>query len=171
MRLFPLMLRVWREEPFRGPNRMASRRPRANLCPNPAPPRSSMPSFIPGAVPRSSRNRANSTEDVMFDSGTARKLLLEVSGTHAKYVDKRFGHDLKLCHIDESDERNVIGYACVSVIPSPTFFRWLFGMGGAVRLAKPNGKRWIESFPNAVATDSESYIRIITQNLNSVNTP
>ena len=95
----------------------------------------------------------------MFGSGTARKLFLEVSGTHAKYVYERFGHDLKFCHIDESDERNVIGYACVSVMPSPTFFRWLFGMGCAVMLAKPKGKRWIERFPNAVASDYESYIR------------
>lgn len=95
----------------------------------------------------------------MFGSGAARKLFLEVSGTHAKYVYERFGHDLKFCHIDESDKRNVIGYACVSVILSPTFFRWLFGMGSAVRLAKPKGKRWVESFPNAVASDFESYIR------------
>lgn len=68
-------------------------------------------------------------------------LFLEVSGTHAKYVYERFGHDLKLCHIDESDERNVIGYACVRVIPSPTFFRWLFEMDSAVRPAKLKGKR------------------------------
>lgn len=95
----------------------------------------------------------------MFGSGTARKLFLEVSGTHAKYVYERFGHDLKFCHIDESDERNIIGYACVSVMPSPTFYRWLFGMDGAVRLAKPKGKRWVESFPNAVASDLESYIQ------------
>ena len=95
----------------------------------------------------------------MFGSGTARKLFLEVSGTHAKYVYERFGHDLKFCHIDESDERNVIGYACVSVMPSPTSYRWLFGMDGAVRLAKPKGKRWVESFPNAVASDLESYIQ------------
>ena len=81
----------------------------------------------------------------MFGSGTAKKLFLEVSGTHAKYVYERFGHDLKFCHIDENDDRNVIGYACVSVMPSPTFYRWLFGMDGAVRLAKPKGKRWVEN--------------------------
>lgn len=95
----------------------------------------------------------------MFGSGIARKLFLEVSGTHAKYAYERFGHDLKFCHIDDSDERIVIGYACVSVIPSTTFFRFLFGMDGAVRLAKPKGKRWIESFPDVVASDYESYIR------------
>ena len=55
----------------------------------------------------------------MFGSGTARKLFLEVSGTHAKYVYERFGRDLKFCRIDESDERIVIGYACLSVMPSP----------------------------------------------------
>ena len=55
----------------------------------------------------------------MFGSGTARKLFLEVSGTHAKYVYERFGRDLKFCRIDESDERTVIGYACLSVMPSP----------------------------------------------------
>ena len=55
----------------------------------------------------------------MFGSGTARKLFLEVSGTHAKYVYERFGRDSKFCHIDENDERNVIGYARLSVMPSP----------------------------------------------------
>lgn len=95
----------------------------------------------------------------MFDPGTVRKLFLEVSGTHAKYVYERFDHNLEFCHIDENDERKAIGYACVSVMPSPTFFRWLFGMGGAVRLAKPKGKRWIEIFPNAVASECESYVR------------
>ena len=95
----------------------------------------------------------------MFGSGTAKKLFLEVSGTHAKYVYERLGHDLKFCHIDENDDRNVIGYACVSVMPSPTFYRWLFGMDDAVRLAKPKGKRWVESFPNAIASDLEAYIQ------------
>lgn len=64
-----------------------------------------MPSFSPRTIPRSSRNRVNSTEDVMFGSGTARKLFLEVSGTHAKYVYERFGRDLKFCHIDENGEK------------------------------------------------------------------
>lgn len=41
----------------------------------------------------------------MFGSGTARKLFLEVSGTHAKYVYERFGRDLKFCHIDENGEK------------------------------------------------------------------
>ena len=95
----------------------------------------------------------------MFGSGTARKLFLEVSGTHAKYVYERFGHDIKFCHIDESGGDNVVGFACVNVMLSPTFFRWLFGMGGAVKLAKPKGKRWVGSFPNAVASDFESCIR------------
>lgn len=95
----------------------------------------------------------------MFGSDTARMLFLKVSGSHAKYVYERFGHDLEFCHIDESGGDNVVGYACVNVMLSPTFFRWLFGMGGAVKLAKPKGKRWVGSFPNAAASDFESYMR------------
>lgn len=95
----------------------------------------------------------------MFGSGAARTLFLKVSGSHAKYVYERFGHDIKFCHIDESGGDNVVGFACVNVMLSPTFFRWLFGMGGAVKLAKPKGKRWVGSFPNAVASDFESYMR------------
>ena len=95
----------------------------------------------------------------MFGSGAARTLFLKVSGSHAKYVYERFGHDIKFCHIDESGGDNVVGFACVNVMLSPTFFRWLFGMGGAVKLAKPKGKRWVGSFPNAVASDFESCIR------------
>lgn len=95
----------------------------------------------------------------MFGSGAARTLFFKVSGSHAKYVYERFGHDIKFCHIDESGGDNVVGFACVNVMLSPTFFRWLFGMGGAVKLAKPKGKRWVGSFPNAVASDFESYMR------------
>ena len=95
----------------------------------------------------------------MFGSGAARTLFLKVSGSHAKYVYERFGHDIKFCHIDESGGDNVVGFACVNAMLSPTFFRWLFGMGGAVKLAKPKGKRWVGSFPNAVASDFESCIR------------
>lgn len=50
----------------------------------------------------------------MFGSGTARKLFLEVSDTHAKYVYERFDHGLKFCHIDGGDERTVIVYAYVA---------------------------------------------------------
>lgn len=95
----------------------------------------------------------------MFGLGAARTLFLKVSGSHAKYVYERFGHDIKFCHIDESGGDNVVGFACVNVMLSPTFFRWLFGMGGAVKLTKPKGKRWVGSFPNAVASDFESCIR------------
>lgn len=95
----------------------------------------------------------------MFGSGVTRTLFLEVSGSHAKYVYDRFGHDLKFRHIDESSEDAVVGYACINVILSPTFYRWLFGMNGAVKLAKPKGKRWVASFPNADASNLGSYIR------------
>ncbi|MDY5359441.1 MAG: WYL domain-containing protein [Collinsella sp.] len=95
----------------------------------------------------------------MFGTGATRMLFLEVSGSHAKYVYEKFGHDLKFCHIDENSDNNVIGYVCVNVILSPTFFRWLFGMNGAVRLTKPKGKRWVDSFPNAIASGFESYIQ------------
>ena len=44
----------------------------------------------------------------MFGSDTARTLFLKVSGSHAKYVYERFGHDLKFCHIDESGGDNVV---------------------------------------------------------------
>ncbi len=68
--------------------------------------------------------------------------------------------DLKFCHIDESGGDNAVGYACVNVMLSPTFFRWLFGMGGAVKLAKPKGKRWVGQLPrNAAVSDFESYMR------------
>lgn len=59
----------------------------------------------------------------MFGSDTARTLFLKVSGSHAKYVYERFGHDLKFCHIDESGGDNAVGYACVNVMLSPTFFQ------------------------------------------------
>ena len=83
----------------------------------------------------------------MYGNGQTRTLFLRVAGSHAKYVYDRFGHDVEFRHVVEEGEDGVVGYACVRVQPSPTFFRWLFGMQGAVEIARPKGRRWVGSFP------------------------
>lgn len=82
----------------------------------------------------------------MYGDGTCRTLFLRVRGEYAGRVFDRFGGDVKFAHIDARDPRNVIGYACVRVQLSPTFYRWLFGMGDGVTLAKPLGRKWVASF-------------------------
>jgi len=89
----------------------------------------------------------------MYGAGEVRTLFLKVSGSHAKYVYERFGHDIEFCHVDERDRDNVIGYVCVKVLLSSTLFRWLFGMRGAVEIAEPKGERWVRSFPGLFDVD------------------
>lgn len=82
----------------------------------------------------------------MYGEGPVRTLFLKVKGSHAKYVYDKFGHDLVFQHIDESDPKNVVGYACIQVQLSPTFFRWLFGMSEGITLCKPTQNTWLKAF-------------------------
>lgn len=82
----------------------------------------------------------------MYGDGTSRTLFLKVEGRCAQYAYDRFGHDLVFSHVSEDDAGNPHGYACVRTQLSPTLYRWLFGMGGGVFLAKPKGLTWARTF-------------------------
>lgn len=87
--------------------------------------------------------RETSEKIDMFGDGVCRTLFLKVEGSHAKYVYDAFGYDTRFEHIDEA---LAIGYVCLRVQLSPTFFRWLFGMSPKVVLVRPRGLTWIRRF-------------------------
>ncbi|MBQ9000569.1 MAG: WYL domain-containing protein [Eggerthellaceae bacterium] len=79
----------------------------------------------------------------MWGDGTPRTLFLRVEARMAKYVYDRFGSDVKFEHV--SADRSV-GFTCVVVQLSPTFFRWLFGMGDGIKVIKPVDALWVDAF-------------------------
>ena len=79
----------------------------------------------------------------MLGDGTSRTLFLKVKGNRAKYVYDRFGHDLRFQYVSDDGE---VGYACVRVQLSPTFYRWLFGMADGITLAFPRSAAWVRPF-------------------------
>lgn len=87
----------------------------------------------------------------MYGDGVCRTLFLRVEGSHAKYVYDAFGNDIKFEHIDESA---AVGYVCIRVQLSPTFFRWLFGMSPKIVLCCPRGLTWVRRFDNFKTCDA-----------------
>lgn len=93
----------------------------------------------------------------MYGDGVSRTLFLRVEGTHAQYVYDAFGHDVKFEHVDEEA---AVGYVCVKVQLSPTFFRWLFGMSPKVSLCRPDGLTWVRRF-DGFETCNEALLRAV----------
>lgn len=96
--------------------------------------------------------RETSEKMDMFGDGVCRTLFLKVEGSHAKYVYDAFGYDTKFEHIDEA---LAIGYVCLRIQFSPTFFRWLFGMSPKVVLTRPRGLTWIRRFDGLSSCDEK----------------
>lgn len=85
------------------------------------------------------------TEQVldMWGDGVPRALFLEVRREVARYVFDRFGASTRFHHVSPDGST---GYTCVVVQLSPTFYRWVFGMGGRVGLRPPGNPGWLQPF-------------------------
>lgn len=79
----------------------------------------------------------------MYGKGKVRDLFLKVSAKTARYVYDRFGHDIGFEHLAQDGS---YGYAYIRIEPALTFYRWLFGMGNQITLARPLGSLWEEVF-------------------------
>lgn len=115
-------------------------------------------------VPLIDQLQRNTPSDVhqridMLGDGVPRTLFLKVAGNYAGRVYDRFGHDINFQYIDERDSKNVVGYACIRVQLSQTFYRWLFGMGEGVSLYRPVSKHWASRFPG-ISVEGDSYLRM-----------
>ena len=78
----------------------------------------------------------------MYADGKPHELFLEVDSLATNSVIARFGHDCKFENIIVGADGNQKGYLRTTVHLSPTFYRWLCGMGTMVRIAEPKGDLW-----------------------------
>lgn len=62
-------------------------------------------------------------------------VVLKVSGSYAKHVYDRFGHNTEFFGVDEA---TATGLVCLKVRASPTLYRWLIGMCDGIVLVKPD---------------------------------
>lgn len=83
----------------------------------------------------------------MWGIGTPRTLFLRIREDKATYVRDRFGADIQFSNIVERDGIQY-GFLCLEVQLSPTFYRWLFGMGDGVVITKPSSDLWTQGFWN-----------------------
>ena len=98
----------------------------------------------------------------MWGDGIPRTLFLEVDARVAKYVYDRFGTNVKFEHVSADGS---IGYTCVIVQLSPTFFRWLFGMNNGIRIAKPPNSLWADIFWNHSPRAKKEYELLVADYL------
>lgn len=84
---------------------------------------------------KSVRIRVAETFD-MLGGDTSRDLFLKVYEGYARYVYDRFGVDKRFVNLGE-DDGGRYGIVHVTVRLSPTFYRWLFGMGDGISLVVP----------------------------------
>lgn len=74
----------------------------------------------------------------MYSGGAPLTLFLETKAEAAKYVYDRFGTWTTFHNISQDAEgRLTTGIACVVVRPGLTFYRWLFGLAGSVKVVDP----------------------------------
>lgn len=109
------------------------------------------------------------TTNELFDmrgDGVSRTLFLKVEGRFAQYVYDRFGHDIKFEHIDD---KLAIGYVRAKVQLSETFFRWLFGMGNGIKIARPVNNTWLEPFWESSPNAKKGIDNLMTDYDNAIN--
>jgi predicted DNA-binding transcriptional regulator YafY len=68
----------------------------------------------------------------MFDTDVPENVTLLCEGRMMGYLIDQFGEDVSTSPVDKDRFR-----ACVKVCPSPTFFRWVFGFDGAIKIESP----------------------------------
>lgn len=92
---------------------------------------------------RASLERRVSETFDMWGDGMQRTVFLRVERPYARYVYDRFGKSVRFRQ-ESSDGSHA--FTCVSVQLSPTFYRWIFGMGGGILIAKPQSEIWVQLF-------------------------
>ena len=86
-------------------------------------------------------------------SGTPRTVFLRVSAERTNEMFDLFGFGLEYTnYIGIRGDKHATGDTCVQVAQSPTFFRWLAGMAGMVRIVAP---------PSALALESQPWKRLV----------
>ena len=69
-------------------------------------------------------------------------------------VYDRFGPSVKFHNVDQNKSS---GYFCADVQLGPTFYRWLFGIGGLVTLVEPVSPLWVSQFSENEAVHKKTF--------------
>lgn len=90
--------------------------------------------------------RTKATFDMLGNEDDRAELFLEVTWKFANVIYNRFGNEYKFQDVEVREEngkkKQIKGYIRIPVHLSPTFYRWVAGFGGGVKIAKPKGDAW-----------------------------
>ena len=117
------------------------------------------------SVPRRTRQMFD-----MFATEKLCELFLEVDSYASNIVFAKFGHDCKFENITTNKEGRQIGYLRIGVYLSPTFYRWLCGMGAKVQIAEPKGDLWEQAGSwSKLPTSAMSHSELVADYHHAVN--
>lgn len=120
------------------------------------------------------KERVRHQIDMMGD-GLVRTLFLKVKEGAANIIYNRYGKSCKFEHISQGGKE---AYIRLKVQLSPTFYRWIFGMGDKVEIVKPRDwiwatdKSWRDGSPSMeqLENDYEAAISGFVKMLDEVRT-
>lgn len=106
------------------------------------------------------KERTREKFDMM--SGPRCEVFLKVSSYYSNMAFNRFGFDHCFEHITRQQDGQQFGYLRLTVQLSGTFYRWLFGANGGIKLVKPKSSIWATSGSwNNLATSSKPIEELI----------
>ena len=106
------------------------------------------------------KERTSQTFD-MFGDGVKRDLFLKVDQNAVNAVFAHFGHNCKFEHVEELPSGHMRGFIRVAVQLSPTFYRWLCGMGDMVTIASPQNEIWANRGSWGKGSAKRSYKKLL----------
>lgn len=100
--------------------------------------------------------------EVQMFGGKARTIFLRVGAEATNEVFDLFGFGLEFANfIGAPTDKDTTGDTCVTVAQSPTFFRWLSGTNGKVRIVTPPDALTVRAQPWARLTGGKSYAELV----------
>ena len=100
--------------------------------------------------------------EVQMFGGTPRTIFLRVSAEATNELFDLFGFGLEFANFSGMPRnKDTTGDTCVTVAQSPTFFRWLIGMGSRVRIVAPPDALTVRAQPWARLTGGKSHAELV----------
>jgi len=100
--------------------------------------------------------------EVQMFGGTPRTIFLRVGAEATNEVFDLFGFGLEFANFSGVPrDKDTTGDTCVTVAQSPTFFRWLTGTGGKVRIVAPPDALTVRAKPWAHLTGGKSHAELV----------
>ncbi len=99
---------------------------------------------------------------VQMFGGIARTVFLRVGAERTNEVFDLFGFGLEFANFrGDPGSKNATADTCVTIAQSPTFFRWLAGTGGQVRIVAPPDALTVKAQPWARLCTGKSHAQLV----------